>query len=152
MNPSDHKAIARAQSPELPLADFPAPHSSGVSPPENVQGAGKPGGLSLTISKLRLLDCQDDPPTPADIGFGQAADDVLAERLRQIAMGHTRESDATKPVYELLAMLPLWLNDAQKAWPPSKSQRDAPAVRLATVKLAATAIALIDRIDFDHKA
>ena len=80
------------------------------------------------------------------IGF-DALEDVMAERDAQTGRGYTAAADDQKPVREFINLLELLAGDIRAAHPMQRSQRDLAEARRMTIRLAATAIALAERLD-----
>lgn len=93
------------------------------------------------------------PPSLPGTGAGGSISSVLQERLRQIERGYTPAADAQLSIYEMLSLLSLRMGDAKSAWPfVRKQDRNPGKLRHFLVKLAATALALIDRLDGEGRS
>lgn len=78
---------------------------------------------------------------------GDALESVLAHREAQIRQGYTPEQDDKKSVWEFTQLIRLLSLDLEQSWPAGRKDRLIAPLRRCAVKVAATCLALIERID-----
>jgi hypothetical protein len=85
-------------------------------------------------------------PTPA-VAQSRALADIAALRREQIErFGHTPEADAKTPIYRFAQLLQ---NYAMAVMEDAQFGKPAGQMRLHTIKLAALAVATIERLDLE---
>lgn len=161
MSPRDHKSIADAQSPQLPLADgscdpvdgkgeiptgAPAGHGGqdiaapcgSTAPPHQPE---KSGGLKLHGGAVISFSAS------APVGGG-SFDDVYRQRLEHLARGYTPEHDAQVPDCFLENRAQSYLHTAKLDRQKGDGLEGLLRARRKYVAAAALIHAQIDRIDF----
>lgn len=76
-----------------------------------------------------------------------AVDSVLRHRQQQVRSGYTPQADDRKSIWDFVQLVEMLTRDVDQAWPVGRKDRSLPQLRRFAVKLAATTIALIERID-----
>lgn len=99
-----------------------------------------PSGTPISLVRDRRSDARHS-----------ALESVLAHRQEQLRMGYTPEADDAKPMWSLLNLIELLARDVREAWPNQRDRQHLPTLRKFAVKLVATGLALIERIDREQR-
>jgi hypothetical protein len=149
------RRLLATPAPELPLrAADTTPRRDGAQGKDSPELSDHGTGQSLAPAAIG-----DPTSAPAAGAFfdlpglrpGGSLAAVLAERLRHVANGHTPETDAGRSLKQQATILHRYADEVHAFVFNPRIDRDHAALRVHTVKLAAFALALIDRLDWEAR-